>query len=72
MSTNRDGKVAVVDAVRTRLDDADAAVVTEYRGLTVAEMAGAAPRAPRGGRRLQGVQEHPRAARRSRAAPTSR
>jgi large subunit ribosomal protein L10 len=40
MSTIRDGKVAVVDAVRARLDDADAAVVTEYRGLTVAEMAG--------------------------------
>jgi large subunit ribosomal protein L10 len=40
MSTNRDGKVAVVDAVRARLDDSDGAVVTEYRGLTVAEMAG--------------------------------
>jgi large subunit ribosomal protein L10 len=40
MSTIRDGKVAVVDAVRAQLDDADAAVVTEYRGLTVAEMAG--------------------------------
>lgn len=40
MGTIRDGKVAVVDAVRARLDDADGAVVTEYRGLTVAEMAG--------------------------------
>lgn len=39
MSANRDGKVAVVDAVRTRLDESSAAVVTEYRGLTVAEMA---------------------------------
>ena len=29
----------MVDAVRERLDDSDAAVVTEYRGLTVAEMA---------------------------------
>jgi len=40
MSTIREGKVAVVDAVRARLDDSDGAVVTEYRGLTVAEMAG--------------------------------
>jgi len=40
MGTNRDGKVAVVEAVRARLDDSDGAVVTEYRGLTVAEMAG--------------------------------
>jgi large subunit ribosomal protein L10 len=39
MSTIREGKVAVVEAVRARLDDADGAVVTEYRGLTVAEMA---------------------------------
>lgn len=39
MATIREGKVAVVDAVRERLDDSDAAVVTEYRGLTVAEMA---------------------------------
>jgi large subunit ribosomal protein L10 len=40
MSTIREGKTAVVDAVRAKLDDADGAVVTEYRGLTVAEMAG--------------------------------
>ncbi|HEV3213109.1 MAG TPA: 50S ribosomal protein L10 [Acidimicrobiales bacterium] len=39
MDTIREGKVAVVEAVRARLDDADGAVVTEYRGLTVAEMA---------------------------------
>jgi large subunit ribosomal protein L10 len=39
MSANRDAKVLVVDAVRTKLDEASAAVVTEYRGLTVAEMA---------------------------------
>src|SRR5579863_5739424 len=39
MSTIREGKVAVVDAVRARLDDSDGAVVTEYRGLTVAQMA---------------------------------
>jgi len=39
MGTIREGKVAVVDAVRARLDESDGAVVTEYRGLTVAEMA---------------------------------
>jgi len=39
MGSIREGKVAVVDAVRARLDEADAAVITEYRGLTVAEMA---------------------------------
>jgi large subunit ribosomal protein L10 len=40
MGTIREGKVAVVEAVRERLDDSDGAVITEYRGLTVAEMAG--------------------------------
>jgi large subunit ribosomal protein L10 len=39
MATIREGKAAVVDGVRERLDDSDGAVVTEYRGLTVAEMA---------------------------------
>jgi large subunit ribosomal protein L10 len=39
MSTNQDNKVAVVEAVRAKLDESSAAVVTEYRGLTVAEMA---------------------------------
>jgi large subunit ribosomal protein L10 len=39
MSTIREGKAAVVDAVREKLDGSDAAVVTEYRGLTVGEMA---------------------------------
>ena len=39
MSTIRESKAAVVEAVRSRLDGADAAVVTEYRGLTVGEMA---------------------------------
>ncbi|MCL6641291.1 MAG: 50S ribosomal protein L10, partial [Candidatus Rokubacteria bacterium] len=32
-------KAAVVDDIRTRLEAADAAVLTEYRGLTVAEIA---------------------------------
>jgi len=32
-------KAAVVDDIKTRLEGADAAVLTEYRGLTVAEIA---------------------------------
>src|SRR5262249_54996573 len=35
----RPEKVAVVDEIRTKLDEADAAILTEYRGLTVAELA---------------------------------
>ena len=39
MDNPRPEKVAVVDEVRERLDAADAAMLTEYRGLTVAELA---------------------------------
>lgn len=39
MENPRAEKVAVVEEVRQRLGDASAAVVTEYRGLTVAELA---------------------------------
>jgi large subunit ribosomal protein L10 len=39
MDNPRAEKVAVVAEVRERLDAADASVVTEYRGLTVAELA---------------------------------
>lgn len=35
----RPEKVAVVEEIRTKLDEADAAVLTEYRGLTVSELA---------------------------------
>ena len=35
----RADKVAVVDEVREKLDNADAVIVTEYRGLTVGELA---------------------------------
>ena len=35
----RPEKVAVVDEIRTKLDEADAAILTEYRGLTVTELA---------------------------------
>ncbi len=39
MDNPRPEKVAVVDEVRDRLGAADAAILTEYRGLTVAELA---------------------------------
>lgn len=39
MEEPRPEKVAVVDEVRNRLDGAEAAILTEYRGLTVAELA---------------------------------
>jgi large subunit ribosomal protein L10 len=35
----RPEKVAVVEEIRTKLDEADAAVLTEYRGLTVTALA---------------------------------
>ena len=40
MENPRPEKVAVVSEVRERLDEARAAILTEYRGLTVADMAG--------------------------------
>ncbi len=39
MDNPRPEKTAVVDEVRRRLDNADGAILTEYRGLTVAELA---------------------------------
>jgi large subunit ribosomal protein L10 len=39
MDNPRPAKVAVVNEVRDRLSSADAAILTEYRGLNVAEMA---------------------------------
>jgi large subunit ribosomal protein L10 len=39
MDNPRPEKVAVVDEVRQRMEDADGALLTEYRGLTVAELA---------------------------------
>ena len=35
----RPEKVAVVDEIRAKLDESDAAILTEYRGLSVAELA---------------------------------
>lgn len=39
MENPRPEKVAIVDEVRSRLEDSDAALLTEYRGLSVAQMA---------------------------------
>src|SRR5271165_1725520 len=39
MDNPRPEKVAVVDEVRERMEAADGALLTEYRGLTVAELA---------------------------------
>ena len=39
MDNPRPEKVAVVDEVRSRLGGATGAILTEYRGLTVTEMA---------------------------------
>lgn len=39
MENPRPEKVAVVDEVRTRLSDSDAALLTEYRGINVTDMA---------------------------------
>src|SRR5688500_9916325 len=39
MENPRPEKVAVVDEVKARLDAADAALLTEYRGLTVTDLA---------------------------------
>ncbi len=58
MDNPRPDKVAVVDEVRSHLDEADAVIVTEYRGLKVKDL-GRSPaqyRPPR--RRLQDLQEH--------------
>lgn len=38
MENPRAEKVAVVDEVKARLNDADAAILTEYRGLTVTDL----------------------------------
>ena len=40
MENPRPEKVAVVDEVRQRLGESDAAILTEYRGLTVKDLAG--------------------------------
>ena len=54
----RPEKVAVVEEIRTKLAEADATVLTEYRGLTVHELADLRGVAAADGHRVQGVQEH--------------
>ena len=60
MDNPRPEKVAVVDEVRERLTSANAALLTEYRGLDVGELARLPARCGRG-RRVQDLQEHARA-----------
>ena len=59
-SAQQQRKSAVIDDITTRLQTADASVLTEYRGLTVTDLAQPARRAPARGDRLQGLQEHAR------------
>ena len=51
-------KVEVVDEVKTRIGAASASIVSEYRGLTVAELAELRSALAAVGRRLQDLQEH--------------
>ena len=70
----RPEKVAVVEEIRTKLDESDAAVLTEYRGLTVHELAELRGVAAPDRHPVQGVQEHarPPGDRGPRASTTSR
>ena len=52
-------KVAVVDEVRTRIGDASASIVSEYRGLSVAELKELRIALAAVGWRLPDLQEHP-------------
>ncbi len=63
MAGPRPEKVAVVEEVREHLDNSGAAILTEYRGLKVGDLADPAPPAENCGRRVQDLQEHPRASR---------
>ena len=57
-SAQQKRKSGVIDDITNRLKSADASVLTEYRGLTVTELADAPGRAPSGRDRLQDLQEH--------------
>jgi large subunit ribosomal protein L10 len=65
----RPEKVAVVEEIRTKLERRRRRVLTEYRGLTVSELATCAARCGRR-RRVQGLQEHARPPRRRGAGLT--
>jgi large subunit ribosomal protein L10 len=56
----RPEKIAVVDEVKTRLQGSSAALLTEYRGLKVSELATLRHRPHLGRRRPEDLQEHPR------------
>ena len=71
MENPRPEKVAVVDEVREQLAGADAALLTEYRGLNVKQLAELRRPAAPGRRRVQDLQEHPRALRRPRGRWTT-
>ena len=58
MDNPRPANVAVVDEVQRRFRDADAAILTEYRGLKVKDLAGLRRVAAGQRRRLQDLQEH--------------
>ena len=59
MDNPRPENVAVVDEVRQRFEDADAAILTEYRGLKVKDLAGLRRSPAPERRRVQDLQEHP-------------
>ncbi len=59
MDNPRPEKVAVVDEVRERLRQADAVIVTEYRGLKVKDSGGAQAEHRPFGSRIPGFQKHP-------------
>ena len=51
-------KVAVVDEVSAKLTAAEAAIITEYRGMSVGQLATLRRQSAQERRRVQGVQEH--------------
>ena len=53
-------KSGVIDDITSRLKTADASVLTEYRGLTVTDLAALRAALRPASDRLQGLQEHPR------------
>ena len=56
----RPEKAAAVEKIRAELEASQAAVITEYRGLTVQQLAELRTQAARDGVELHGQQEHAR------------
>ena len=65
MDNPRQEKVAVVEEVTAKLNAADAVIITEYRGLSVGQLADLRRQLPSGRWRVQGLQEHARPLRRA-------